>query len=140
MSYTTTGRIKVINDTQTFPSGFQKREFVITTPDDKYPQDIKFELTKDRVERLDQLAIGDLVEVEFDIRGNEYNSKYYVNLSAWRVKATELADTRDTATTTQSPPQEPTRQQPTSRLQDVNQENLPTHNSINTGEGDLPPF
>ena len=89
MSYTTTGRIKVINDTQTFPSGFQKREFVVTVPNGEWPQDLKFELTKDKCEKLDQFKADDEVEVEFDIRGNEFKEKYYVNLSAWRLKATQ---------------------------------------------------
>ena len=48
MEHVETGTIKVIEDLKTFPSGFTKREFVITT-NDKYPQDIKFEVTKDKV-------------------------------------------------------------------------------------------
>ncbi len=47
MEHVETGTIKVIEDLKTFPSGFMKREFVITT-NDKYPQDIKFEVTKDK--------------------------------------------------------------------------------------------
>jgi hypothetical protein len=44
--------VKVIMDTQTFDIGFQKREFVITTGD-KYPQDIKLELLKDKTSLID---------------------------------------------------------------------------------------
>ena len=103
MSYTTKGRIKVINETQTFPSGFTKREFVVTVPDGQYPQDVKFEVTKERTEKLDQLKVDDEVEVEFDIRGNEYKENYYVNLVAWRVKATQEA-------ASQPSPQQPARE------------------------------
>ena len=81
------GTVKVIFDEQTFASGFNKREFVITNKDDQYPQDIKFECTKDKVKTVaDKLTVGDEVSVAYNIRGNEYNGKYYVNLVAWGVK------------------------------------------------------
>lgn len=86
MSNELTGTIKVINDTQTFESGFQKREFVVTTNDPNYPQDIKLELIKDKCSVLDTYNVGQDVKVSFNLRGNEYNGKYYVNLQAWRVE------------------------------------------------------
>ncbi len=84
--YETNGTIKLISDTQTFPSGFSKREFVVTTKHDKYPQDLKFEVVKDKCSLLDNFADGQEVQVNFDIRGNEYNGKYYVNLSCWKLQ------------------------------------------------------
>jgi len=83
------GTVKVIEDLQTFASGFQKREFVVTVPDGQYPQDIKLELVKDGVDKLTGIEIGDQVSVVFDIRGNEYKGKYYVNLVAWQLKQLE---------------------------------------------------
>ncbi len=85
--YEAQGTIKLINDTQTFGSGFTKREFVITTGDSKWPQDIKFEIVKDKCTLLDQFAVGQAVNVSFDIRGNEYQGKYYVNLNCWKIQA-----------------------------------------------------
>lgn len=85
--YQSSGTLKLINDTQTFPSGFSKREFVVTTSADRYPQDLKFEVVKEKTALLDQFAVGQPVTVSFDIRGNEYNGKYYVNLSAWKLEA-----------------------------------------------------
>ena len=78
-------RIKVIFDTQTFDSWFTKREFVVTTPGE-YPQDIKFELIKDKVEILNSFSDGEDVKVSFNIRWNEYNGKYFVSLPAWKVE------------------------------------------------------
>lgn len=78
------GKIKLINETQTWDSGFSKREFVITTPE-QYPQDIKLEVVKDKCNVLENYAIGDDVDVSFNIRGNEYNGNYYVNLQAWKI-------------------------------------------------------
>ncbi|MDX1680759.1 MAG: DUF3127 domain-containing protein [Akkermansiaceae bacterium] len=92
MAYEASGTIKLINDTQTFPSGFSKREFVITTEHDKYPQDLKFEVVKDRCDMLDQFSVGQKVNLQFDIRGNEYKDRYYVNLSCWKMEAAEGGD------------------------------------------------
>lgn len=85
--YEATGKIKLINDTQSFPSGFTKREFVVTTAADKYPQDIKFDMVKDKCSILDSFGVGDDVQVTFDIRGREYNGKYFVDLSCWKLQA-----------------------------------------------------
>jgi hypothetical protein len=79
-----TGTIKLIGETQSFDSGFAKREFVITT-EDKYPQDVKFEVVKEKCTELNRFKPGQKVTVAFNIRGNEYNGKYYVNLQAWMI-------------------------------------------------------
>lgn len=85
MMYTMEGTVKIINETQTWDSGFKKREIVITT-DDQYPQDVKFEFIKDSVELLEDIKIGDETTISFNIRGNEYNDKYYVNLTGNAIK------------------------------------------------------
>jgi len=85
--YEVAGKIKLIQDTQSFPSGFTKREFVVTTAQDKYPQDLKFEIVKDKCPLLDAFEVGQDVQISFDIRGNEYNGKYFVNLSCWKIQA-----------------------------------------------------
>lgn len=84
MEYEIEGTIKAILDTQTFGSGFAKREFVVTT-DEKYPQDVKLETIKEKVALLDKFSEGQRVKASFNIRGNEYKGKYYVNLQAWKI-------------------------------------------------------
>ncbi len=78
------GRIKVIFEAQTYGNGNSKREFVVTT-DEQYPQNIKLELYKDKVSLLNQFREGDYVNVQFNLRGNENNGRFYVNLNAWRI-------------------------------------------------------
>ena len=79
------GTIKVIGELQTFDSGFVKREFVITTKE-TYPQDVKFELVKEKAEKFEEFnKVGDEVDVKFNVRGNFYQEKYYVNLQAWYI-------------------------------------------------------
>ena len=83
--YEYTGTVKEIFEEQTFGSGFNKREFVVTSEDDKYPQDIKFELVKDKTALLESVTKGDKVTVSFDLRGREWKGNYYVNLNAWKI-------------------------------------------------------
>ena len=85
--YETAGKLKWIGTTQSFASGFTKREFVVTTAADKYPQDLKFEVVKDKCPLLDPFELGQDVQVSFDIRGNEYNGKYFVNLACWKIQS-----------------------------------------------------
>ena len=85
-SFELTGTLQVLEDLQTFSSGFSKREFVIEVPDGKYPQMVKFDTLKDKTNLLDNVSIGDELKVTFDIRGREYNGKYYVNLNAWKIE------------------------------------------------------
>jgi hypothetical protein len=87
--YTYTGTVKVVMDMQTFDSGFTKREFVVTGTEDRYPQDVKFSLTKDRCALADKLVVGEEVTVHFNLRGNEYNGRYFNDLNAWRIERHE---------------------------------------------------
>jgi len=80
-----TGKLKVISGIQSFDSGFTKREFVIEGQDSKYPQLIKFECVKDRTALTDNFQVDDLVRVTFDIRGNQFKERFYVNLVAWQL-------------------------------------------------------
>jgi len=75
MAYDLTGTIKLIQEPQTFASGFTKREFVVTVEDGKYPQEICLECVQDKVSLLDDLKEGQEVTVSFDIRGREYNGR-----------------------------------------------------------------
>jgi hypothetical protein len=91
-TYETEGTLKLLYDTQTFASGFAKREFVVEVPDGKYPQMLKFECVKDKIPMLDGMKIGDPVKVAFDIRGSEYKERFYVNLNAWKITKGEGGD------------------------------------------------
>jgi hypothetical protein len=67
-----------------FASGFTKREFVVTT-EERYPQPIKLEVVKDKCALLDKFSEGERVSVSFNLRGNEHNGRFFVNLVAWRI-------------------------------------------------------
>lgn len=84
--YELEGKIHLIDEVQEFKSGFTKREFVVEAMDGQYAQMIKFELVKEKTALTDNCSVGDQVKVFFDIRGNEYNGRYYVNLNAWKLE------------------------------------------------------
>ena len=86
MAYELTGKIKLIQDPKTFDSGFTKREMVVIVEDGKYPQEINLEFFQDKVALLEPLQPGQEVTVSFDIRGREYNGRYFNNLQGWKVE------------------------------------------------------
>ena len=79
------GTVKKIFEEKTFGSGFNVREFVVTTNAEKFPQDICFQCVKEKVELVNKLKEGDKVKVAFDLRGREYQGRYFVNLNAWKI-------------------------------------------------------
>ena len=85
MSYEITGTVKLVKDAQTFASGFTKREFVLTTEDERFPQDILIACIKEGCAMLDTVQAGDRLKVAFNIRGREWQDKHFVNLEAYRI-------------------------------------------------------
>jgi len=80
MTYDLTGKVKLVQEPQTFSSGFTKREVVVTVEDGKYPQEIVLEFLQDKASLLDNVSEGQEIKVFFDIRGREYNGRYFNNL------------------------------------------------------------
>tara|TARA_R110001599_G_scaffold353826_1_gene599272 strand:+ start:44385 stop:44741 length:357 start_codon:yes stop_codon:yes gene_type:complete len=89
VAYELTGKIKLIQDAKTFDSGFTKREMVVVVEDGKYPQEINLEFVQDKAALLDSLSPGQEVTVTFDIRGREYNGRYFNNLQGWKITTLE---------------------------------------------------
>lgn len=85
-----TGKVTKIFDTQTFQSGFKKREVIVTTQE-QYPQPLSIEFLQDKTELADQLNVGDDVKVSINLRGREWTSpdgvvKYFNSIVGWRVE------------------------------------------------------
>ena len=97
------GTIRRIGNTETFASGFQKRELVLLT-DEQYPQPINIEFLQDKTALLDQVKEGDKVKIGINIRGKEWTSpdgqvKYFNSITGWRLdkanQETKPAPTED---------------------------------------------
>lgn len=86
MSFEINGKLIKKFDVESKSATFQARDFVIETIDDRYPQMIKFQLTQDRCSVIDPFTEGDQLKVYFDLRGREWNEKYFTNLNAWKIE------------------------------------------------------
>ena len=84
------GTVKKIGETQTFASGFQKRELVLLT-DEQYQQSILIEFLQDKIDLLQNVKEGESVKVGINIRGREWTDpqgekKYFNSITAWRLE------------------------------------------------------
>jgi hypothetical protein len=85
-------------------SSFQTREFVITT-EGTYPQYVKFQLTQDKCGIIDACQEGEKIKVSFDLRGREWQGKYFTNLNAWKIeKASNSSQDFQAASAPPAPP------------------------------------
>lgn len=85
-----TGTLKVKKDTQVVSEQFSKREFVLTVVDGAFSNDILIQLTKDKVTLINDINIGDMLEVEVNLSGKcwvnpQGEEKYFNSLSAWKI-------------------------------------------------------
>ena len=85
-----TGTLKIKKDTQVVSESFSKREFVLTVVDGAFSNDILIQLTKDKVTLINDINIGDMLEVEVNLTGKcwvnpQGEEKYFNSLNAWKV-------------------------------------------------------
>jgi hypothetical protein len=78
----------------------------VVTTEDRFPQDIKLDCLKEKGEILNGVKEGDRVTVHFDIRGREWNERYFVDLAAWKIEAGEGSDAPAPAKSEQAVPAE----------------------------------
>jgi len=92
MGIEATGKLHTIFETKQVSERFTKREFVLELTDNpKYPQTVLFQLTGDRCAQLDGMRVGDMVRIDFSLRGREWRSpqgevKYFNSLDCWKVE------------------------------------------------------
>lgn len=85
------GKIKVLNETQTIgASGFRKREVVIIT-NEQYPQTLLIEFVQDKCDMLNDFKIGEDVTIAINLRGREYQNpngevKYFNTFQGWKLQ------------------------------------------------------
>jgi hypothetical protein len=87
---TITGTLKIKKDTQVVSEAFSKRDFVLTVVDGAFSNDILIQLTKDKVTLINDINIGDMLEVEVNLSGKcwvnpQGEEKYFNSLNAWKI-------------------------------------------------------
>lgn len=86
MSFEIEGKLHRKFEVENKTATFQTREFVLEVNANNYMQYVKFQLTQDRCGVIDPFNQGDRVKVHFDLRGREWNDKYFTNLNAWKIE------------------------------------------------------
>jgi len=81
-----TGTIKVLGNSEKVSDKLTKMQVVVTT-NEQYPQDIAIDFLNDKIDTLKNFKVGDKVIIGINLRGREYNGKYYNNIVGWRVSA-----------------------------------------------------
>ena len=84
------GTVKKLGETQTFASGFQKRELVLLT-EEQYPQPIQIDFLSDKIDLLNNVSEGENVKIGINIRGKEWTNpqgevKYFNSITGWRIE------------------------------------------------------
>lgn len=79
------GKIIKLDDAVQVTDTFKKRAIVVET-DENYAQQIQAEFTQDNCDKLDEFNVGDSVRIHFNIRGREWNGRYFTNLNGWRIE------------------------------------------------------
>jgi single-strand DNA-binding protein len=88
MSFEIVGKLLRKYPTESKSDKFQAREFVIevVSAGSQYPEFVKFQLTQERCGLLDSYNEGTDIKVHFDLRGREWQGKYFTNLNCWRIE------------------------------------------------------
>lgn len=87
MEHKLKGKLILKSEPRQVSEKFRVMDFVIETLDEKYPQKVQLQILNDRIAEMDKYSLGEELEVSFDIRGREYNGKYYNSLNAYKVES-----------------------------------------------------
>ena len=88
---TISGAVYHIGQIEVVSEKFKKRDLVIQTNDGKFSQLISVQMTQDKVDLLNNLNIGDMVECNINLRGREWTDrngvkKFFNTIEAWSIQ------------------------------------------------------
>lgn len=102
MNLEITGKLLEKGETIQVKDTFKKREFVLELIEEfngqpsQYVNYAKMQLVQNKCELLDRFTEGDVLKVNFNIKGNRYERdgkvSYFSNLDAWRVERADAAN------------------------------------------------
>lgn len=81
------GEVVFITPTTSVNDKFKKREVTLKSQDE-YPQYVTFQLTQDKCDLANNLKTGEVVEVQYNLRGRRWEAqdgtiKYFNSIEAW---------------------------------------------------------
>ena len=83
------GNLHLVEDVKSFPSGFRVRNFIIQTESYR-PDPIIFVLLGDDVILTDEIPLGSRIKVIFQVKGREWQGKFFNNLEVNSIEVLEL--------------------------------------------------
>ena len=94
MSFEISGKLIEKFDAIQVSDKFKKREFVVekteTAGSTEFSNYIKFQLTQDRCNLIEDFHTNDEIKISFNIKGNRWERdgkvSYFTNLDAWRIE------------------------------------------------------
>lgn len=94
MSNKLEGKIILITETVQVSEKFKKREIIIRE-DGQYPQDICFQLSQEKCDLANSLAVGQSATVHYNLRGKGWQNpqgemKYFNTLDVWKLESTPM--------------------------------------------------
>jgi len=83
------GKVRSVGPTQQVSASFKKRELVVIT-EEQYPQPILIEFAQDKCDLLNNLQVGQQVNVSINLRGREWinpqgETKYFNSIQGWKI-------------------------------------------------------
>lgn len=83
------GKVKSVGSTQQVSASFKKRELVVST-EEQYPQHILIEFAQDKCDLLNNLQVGQQVNVSINLKGREWTNpqgevKYFNSIQGWQI-------------------------------------------------------
>lgn len=63
---------------------WKKQEFIVETME-TYPKKMAFEAWNDDVKLLNDIPVGAIVKVAFNLESKEYNGRWYTTMKAWKI-------------------------------------------------------
>ncbi len=92
-SPTVRGTVHLIEETKTYgQKGFRKRLVVLEQPNERFTNYVPVEFTQDRCDSVDDLRVGDEVEITYRLSGRRWQKdagsevRYFVNVEAQQFK------------------------------------------------------
>lgn len=80
------GTIKEIGTTEEFgTNGFTKRNLIVDNGE-QYTDAFCVEFHKDKCSLLDNLSVGQSVNVSINLKSREYNGRYFTSLIGWKIE------------------------------------------------------
>lgn len=81
------GEVVFVTPTTSVSDKFKKREITLKSQDE-YPQYVTFQLTQDKCDLANNLKTGEVVEVQYNLRGRKWEAqdgtiKYFNSIEAW---------------------------------------------------------